>query len=111
LIDQLRAAASVWARAGASVVLTGRKKDELKEAEDATRGVATDQSAKIISVMVDVANESDVQNLYAEIQKTFGRPADALINNAGVTPVLAPLGQVPWDNFTAVVSSHFIGSA
>jgi NAD(P)-dependent dehydrogenase (short-subunit alcohol dehydrogenase family) len=52
-----------------------------------------------------------VQNLYAQIQKTFGRPADILINNAGSGGVAAPLGDVPWDDFTTVFASHFLGAA
>ncbi|KAH8803439.1 hypothetical protein F5884DRAFT_739815 [Xylogone sp. PMI_703] len=104
-------AASVWARAGASVVLAGRKLDQLAKVEQETKAVAIDASAKIISVPVDITIESEVQNLYAQIQQTFGRPADILINNAGSTGIVAPLHQIPWDDFTNVLGTHFLGAA
>jgi NAD(P)-dependent dehydrogenase (short-subunit alcohol dehydrogenase family) len=93
------------------VVLTGRKADQLAKAEEETKAVATDPSAKIISVSVDITNESQVQNLYSQIQKTFGRHADVLINNAGSNGTAAPVAQIPWDDFTNVVNTHFLGAA
>jgi NAD(P)-dependent dehydrogenase (short-subunit alcohol dehydrogenase family) len=107
----LQAAASVWARAGASVVLAGRKTDQLAKVEKETKALATDASAKIISVSVDITIVSEVQNLYTQIQKTFGRPADILINNAGSSGIAAPMGQIPWDDFTNVFGTHFLGTA
>ncbi|KAL5314234.1 hypothetical protein ACEPPN_018659 [Leptodophora sp. 'Broadleaf-Isolate-01'] len=104
------AAALVWARAGASVVLTGRNPEKLAKAEQETKKVAIDPSAKIISVSVDIAKESDVQNLYVEVEKIFGRPADVLINNAGPTGPIGPAAQVPWNGFTEVVNTHFLGA-
>ena len=37
----------------------------------------------MLAVPTDITIESDVQNLYAQVQKTFGRHADVLLNNAG----------------------------
>ncbi|KAH8816904.1 hypothetical protein F5884DRAFT_818812 [Xylogone sp. PMI_703] len=105
------AAASVWARAGASVVLTGRKEAQLAQVEKETRAFLSDPSARVISVPVDINNEAQVKNLYNQIQKAFGRPADTLINNAGFNNVAAPMGQIPWDEFATVVQTNFLGTA
>jgi NAD(P)-dependent dehydrogenase (short-subunit alcohol dehydrogenase family) len=93
------------------VVLAGRKTDQLAKVEKETKALATDASAKIISVSVDITIVSEVQNLYTQIQKTFGRPADILINNAGSSGIAAPMGQIPWDDFTNVFGTHFLGTA
>lgn len=100
----------VWAQAGASVVLTGRNTDKLAEAEAKTKAVAPDPSATVLSVTVDISKEPDVQNLYTKIQQVFGRPADILINNAGPIGPIGPSAQVPWDGFTEVVNTHFLGA-
>lgn len=93
------------------MVLTGRKPDKLAKVEQKTRDFLTDPSATIISVVVDITIESDVQNLYTQVQKTFGRSADTLVNNGGPSSIPAPLGQVPWDDFTNTVNGHFLGTA
>lgn len=59
---------------------------------------------------MDITNESQVQNLYAEIQKVFGRSADVLVNNAGSGAEPHLVGQLPVDQFKNVVDSHFLGS-
>jgi NAD(P)-dependent dehydrogenase (short-subunit alcohol dehydrogenase family) len=60
---------------------------------------------------VDITIESQVKNLYDQIQQTFGRTADALVNNAGSNAETVPLGGISWDNFTTVTSSHYLGAA
>lgn len=37
----------------------------------------------MLAIKTDIVNESDVKNLFVEIQQTFGRAADVLLNNAG----------------------------
>jgi NAD(P)-dependent dehydrogenase (short-subunit alcohol dehydrogenase family) len=110
-INTVQAAASVWARAGASVVLAGRRAEELTKVEKATKAVATDPSARIISVIVDVTIEIQVQSFYAQVQKVFGRPADTLINNAGIGGTDFHLGETPWDQFTSITHTCYFGAA
>jgi NAD(P)-dependent dehydrogenase (short-subunit alcohol dehydrogenase family) len=62
-------------------------------------------------VSVDITIEAQVKNMYTQIQETFGRPADTLINNAGSGAVFAPMAQIPWDDFTTVSNSHYLGAA
>jgi short-subunit dehydrogenase len=93
------------------VVLTGRKEDKLKEMQKQTEAVSTDPSAKIISLPVDIKNEIEVKNLNDQIQSSFGRHADVLINNAGINTAPASLGQLSWDDFSNVVQTNFLGTA
>src|SRR5215470_17727966 len=53
--------------------------------QDADRVVAeiTGQGGKAVAVQGDVSKASDVQRLFAETKRTFGR-LDVLVNNAGV---------------------------
>ncbi|CAG8953902.1 hypothetical protein HYFRA_00010863 [Hymenoscyphus fraxineus] len=76
------AAAKVWARAGAhGVVLVGRRLERLEIVK--TEIEALNKDTIVLAVKCDIANESDVVTLYAEVKKTFGRNADVLLNNAG----------------------------
>jgi NAD(P)-dependent dehydrogenase (short-subunit alcohol dehydrogenase family) len=38
----------------------------------------------VLLVQTDISVESDVVRLFAEVQKTFGKPAEVLLNNASV---------------------------
>ncbi|KAH6710635.1 hypothetical protein BKA61DRAFT_489056 [Leptodontidium sp. MPI-SDFR-AT-0119] len=76
------AAAKVWARAGAKgIVVTSRNIDSLNKVADELRVI--NPSTTVLAIKTDIVNESDVKNLFVEIQQTFGRAADVLLNNAG----------------------------
>lgn len=75
---------------GAQVVITGRNKDTLELALAVLGEHAT-------GIQGDVANLEDLDRLYAEVQKQFGR-IDVLFANAGIAPF------VPFD---AVTEDHF----
>ncbi|PVH80210.1 NAD(P)-binding protein [Cadophora sp. DSE1049] len=77
------AAAKVWARAGAKgIVITARNLSALNKLAEVLKAISP--STNVLSVKTDISNEHDVKNLFAEIQKTFGRAADVLLNNAGL---------------------------
>lgn len=92
------------------MVLTGRDLTQLSALEPQIKEQAH-ATAKVLSVKVDIASESDVRNLYAEIEKFFGRAADVLINNAGPKAGEGRVGEVKWDEFTNIVNTHFLGAA
>ena len=74
--------AKVWARAGASgIVLAGRSIDTLAKAEKEIQSI--NNEVKLLLVPTDISGEKDVENLFSEVQKSFGRAADVLVNNAG----------------------------
>ena len=71
-------------RTGASgIVITGRRQHLL---EKVSQEIAVlNGKVQVLTFKADAAVEKDVENLYAEIQKAFGRHADVLLNNAGYT--------------------------
>ncbi|WP_035347813.1 SDR family NAD(P)-dependent oxidoreductase [Edaphobacter aggregans] len=72
--------ARAFATEGASVVV-----NYASSAHDADKVVTsiTNSGGKAIAIQANISNEADVQRLFAETQKTFGR-LDILVNNAGV---------------------------
>jgi NAD(P)-dependent dehydrogenase (short-subunit alcohol dehydrogenase family) len=38
----------------------------------------------VLVVKTDISKEEEVKNLFAEVQKTFGRGVDVLLNNASI---------------------------
>lgn len=76
------AAAKTWAKAGAQgVVITGRRAEHLQAVKDEIKAINKD--TVVLAIKGDISIESDVVNLFAKVQKEFGRPADVLLNNAG----------------------------
>lgn len=72
------AIAKVFAREGAEVAITGRRKDEL---ERVVREIER-KGGQALALQGSVTNEQDVQDAVAATVRTFGR-LDILVNNAG----------------------------
>jgi NAD(P)-dependent dehydrogenase (short-subunit alcohol dehydrogenase family) len=80
--NKLQAAAKVWAEAHASgIVLAARRVSNLDALAAELQPLSPE--TKFVSVKLDISVEEDVKNLYATVQKEFGRPADIVLNNAG----------------------------
>src|SRR5882724_3324371 len=73
-----RSIAELFAREGASVVITGRRLEKIREVQDTI--ISNDGSALAISA--DITNQSDNENVIQETLNAFGH-LDILINNAG----------------------------
>ncbi|KAA8564757.1 hypothetical protein EYC84_011644 [Monilinia fructicola] len=77
------AAAKVWTEAHASgIVLAARRIAAIDSLIEKLQPI--NPGTKFLSVKVDIVNEDDVKNLFQVVQKEFGRPADVLLNNAGL---------------------------
>src|ERR1700684_4272099 len=74
---------------GASVVVNYSSS---KEGADKVVAEIKAKGGKAVAVQGDVAKAADVERLFAETKKTFGR-LDVLVNNAGVYE-FAPIGDV-----------------
>jgi NAD(P)-dependent dehydrogenase (short-subunit alcohol dehydrogenase family) len=84
------ATAQLFAAEGAQLVITGRRKAELDAA-------VTEIGHGAVGVQGDVSKLADLDALYAEVKRKFGR-VDILFANAGVCD-LAPLSAVTEEHF------------
>jgi len=77
--------------------------------EDADRVVAeiTRQGGKAVAVQGDVSKASDVQRLFAETKRAFGK-LDVLVNNAGVYQ-FAALGEITEEQFHRQFNTNVLG--
>src|SRR5216684_1583174 len=79
---------------GASVVVNYSSS---KPGADRVVAEISDRGGKAIAVQGDVSKQADIERLFSEAEKAFGR-LDILVNNAGVYE-LVPLEEVTEDLF------------
>jgi NAD(P)-dependent dehydrogenase (short-subunit alcohol dehydrogenase family) len=96
-----QAAAELFAREGASVIVT----DVAADAGEQTARTIREAGGKAIFVKANVANEDEVQHLVGEAIDAFGR-IDVLYNNAGIMPdddgSVTELTEATWDRILDV---------
>jgi len=78
-----------------------------KEGADQVVNEIAAHGGKAIAVQGDVAKTEDIERLFAEANKAFGR-LDILVNNAGVYR-FAPLEEVTEDEFHRVFNTNVLG--
>ena len=101
-----RVAALALHRAGYSVVLAGRREQELQN----TAALADSSvAAKILAVATDVSKPESVKELFRQIEETFGR-LDVLFNNAGINVPAIPMDELTFDQWQSVVNVNLTGS-
>lgn len=91
-----RAAALLYARSGAKVVVSGRREAEGAE----TVRLIREAGGEAIFVRADVSQAADVENLVRQTLETYGR-LDAAFNNAGTEGRFGPLSETDeklWDH-------------
>ena len=94
-----RAIAQTLASAGARVAITGRDKGRLME---------TAQALKVLPIVADVTQDSDVDRTYREVFKAFGE-LDILVNNAGIG-VFKNLVDLDRSGFDSVFATNVTGA-
>jgi 3-oxoacyl-[acyl-carrier protein] reductase len=98
------AIAKHMAAEGASVVVNYASS---KSGADKVVGEITAHGGKAIAVQADVAKKADIERLFAETKKAFGR-LDVLVNNAGVYE-FRPLEQVTEEHFHRQFNVNVLG--
>jgi len=78
-----------------------------KEGADRVVAEITGKGGRALAVQADVANAADIQRLFAETKKTFGR-LDVLVNNAGVYE-FAPLEHITEEQFHRHFNTNVLG--
>jgi NAD(P)-dependent dehydrogenase (short-subunit alcohol dehydrogenase family) len=98
-------AAIVLAQHGYSVVVAGRRKENL----EATAAEIMRSNVQVLVVPTDVADPAAVRELFAKTKETFGR-LDLLFNNAGVSGPAVPLEDLPYHKWKSIVDTNLTGT-
>jgi NAD(P)-dependent dehydrogenase (short-subunit alcohol dehydrogenase family) len=94
------ATARIFAKAGAIVVVTGRRIDPLTRVVDAIGGHA---------IACDVSDQNDVRTLFEKALKITGR-VDILLNNAGGPGPIAPVAEVDMSAWIQCMNINLVGA-
>ena len=95
--------ARALAREGAAVVLASRNTAVLEAAAEELR----DEGGPVAAIGADVTDETQVEALFAETERRFGR-LDLLVNNAGAFE-FAPLDEMTLDQWQQLLSVNLTG--
>lgn len=101
-----KAIAKRYAALGANIVLN-YSKDEAS-AEEVLKSI-TDMGAKAIAVQADVSKLKNVERLFAEAKKVFGK-IDIVVANAGIELVDVPVKDFTEEQFDTIYSTNVKGA-
>lgn len=96
--------ASRLASLGAKIVIAGRKEEHLGIGSQDLNKITKD----VIGIKADIRNEKEVENLFAQAAKKFGK-IDILVNNAG-GQFISPFEKISTNGFDAVVKTNLYGT-
>lgn len=99
-----RAAALAFARAGATVVLVGRRRDALEE----TAAQIHANGGKTLVAPGDVSRAVDVERIVADTVSQFGR-LDCVFNNAGIQGDGGPIVEMSEKAFDEIIAINLKG--
>jgi len=91
--------------AGYSVVLAGRRANELER----TATMAERRDSPMLVVPTDITQPAAVTVLFARTRETFGR-LDVLFNNAGISARGVPMEELTFEQWSAVVAVNLTGA-
>jgi NAD(P)-dependent dehydrogenase (short-subunit alcohol dehydrogenase family) len=100
-----RAVSLALQKAGYSVVLAGRRADELNKTAEASHA----SGGQMLAVPADIGQPDAVKALFARTRETFGR-LDLLFNNAGMGTPAIPMEDLTYEQWSAVVAVNLTGS-
>jgi 3-oxoacyl-[acyl-carrier protein] reductase len=99
-----RGIAEALVREGASVCITARKENEIKEATEALNKLG---GGKALGFVCDVRDYAQVQSLFARTAAALGG-VDILVNNAGIG-MFAPVAEMSPADFRAILETNVCG--
>ncbi len=80
-----------------------------KEKADAVVADIINANGQAIAIQANMQSESDIKNLFAEVDKTFG-PVTALVNNAGTNGGVCAVEDISADILHAVFATNVFGT-
>jgi len=86
---------------GASVVVLDRNETA---ATKLAASLPTGDGRQHLGIRVDVSKKADVDAAVAQVTKTYGRPADLIVNSAGIADGQEPLEDIKEEYFDSVCS-------
>jgi NAD(P)-dependent dehydrogenase (short-subunit alcohol dehydrogenase family) len=96
--------ARALANAGADVILTSRKCDDLRAFESEIKSLGR----RVVSLQLDVRDFQSIQKMAVAAEASFGH-VDILVNNAGCN-VRKPALDVTWDDWNLILDTNLRGS-
>ena len=96
--------AEAFGRAGASVVITARREQWLREAEKQL----TDQGISVLALVCNVTDPTSVEQLVQQTLAAYGK-IDILVNNAGQVWA-SPSVQMPLERWQQVIDTNITGT-
>jgi len=100
-----KAAALLLAGAGADLALLGRTPDELDETATAVAA----HGGRVVSLIADIADLSQMQAAFATIKGEFGQ-IDGVFANAGINGTWAPLDELTYDEWNETMRINLGGT-
>src|SRR3984893_2611096 len=100
-----RAAAIIFAREGAQIVVSGRRDKQGQELAAELKGLG----AEAIFVRTDVRKDEDVCNLVDQTVKRFRR-LDIAVNNAGTEGTPGPVTEQTAETYAATFDTNVLGT-
>jgi NAD(P)-dependent dehydrogenase (short-subunit alcohol dehydrogenase family) len=92
--------AKTFAENGATVIVTGRNKNDLDK--------VSSNSPKFLGIVSDVRDSDQVNDLIDTIIEKFGR-IDVLVNNAGILPRIKKLHEIDEKEWDDVIDTNLTG--
>ena len=93
------AIAEFFAAAGAKVVLSSRKQEDLDEQANRLKS----KGYEAIGIACNVGNIGELQGLVDKTVETYGQ-LDILVNNAGTNPIFGPIHETTLDAFDKIMA-------
>lgn len=99
-----RAIAMAFADAGANVVISSRKLENLEKVVDEIRT----KGHQVLPVAAHNREPDDIRRLMGTVKAEFGR-LDILVNNAATNPVMSPLVDIEEKTFDVIMNTNLKG--
>jgi NAD(P)-dependent dehydrogenase (short-subunit alcohol dehydrogenase family) len=99
-----RGIAELFVEEGASVVITGRRKELLDETLDQIKG----GDGQAVAVPADVSEEAEVERLFAETTSRFGQ-VDVLVNNAAIAGEIGNIWELSLAGWEETIKINLTG--